>query len=318
MRIAVMGTGAVGGYFGAKLAAAGHELAFIARGEHLVALEQGGLIVQSTSGDLHIRNALFTGDPAAAGIVDLVLFCVKSHATEAAAAACAPMVGPQTMILSLQNGVDNPEKIARIYGRQRTLAGVVYIGAQVTQPGIISHSSGGRVLFGVLDGPAGQGAAVVERAFSTAAIPCEITPAIGKAQWKKLLWNAPFCAISCLTRANVKEIVESESLRKLALDCMAEVMAAAQTCGVELERELLQETIQFSTTLADFKPSMLQDLEAGKRLEFEAFNGVVVKRLREAGKEAPINEVFYGALKYLDQKIREKRAPESLNRTAHA
>jgi 2-dehydropantoate 2-reductase len=306
MRIAVMGTGAVGGYFGAKLAAAGHELVFIARGAHLLAMEQSGLTVQSSSGDLHIRKALFAADPAAAGIVDLVLFCVKSHATEAAATACAPMIGPQTMILSLQNGVDNAEKIARMYGEERTLAGVVYIGAQVMEPGIVKHSSGGRIIFGAPNGPVGERAGLVERAFSTAAIPCEISPAIGKAQWKKLLWNAPFCAISCLTRANVREIVESESLRKLAVDCMAEVIAAAQTCGVELEREVVQETVQFSTTLGDFKPSMLQDLEAGKPLEFEAFNGIVVKLLRQAGKEAPINEVFYGALKYLDQKIREK------------
>jgi 2-dehydropantoate 2-reductase len=304
-----MGTGAVGGYFGAKLAAAAHNLVFIARGEHLAAMQRRGLTVISPSGNLRITNALFTADPAAAGVVDLVLFCVKSYATEGAAGAAAPLVGPDTLILSLQNGVDNPAKIAAVYGNARTLAGVVYVGAQVTEPGTIQHSSGGRIVFGALDGEMAAGAEAIARALSAAAIPCEISRRITKAQWQKLLWNAPFCAISCLTRANVKEIVESDSLRKLAVDAMREVTAAAKTCGVDLEPELIEETLEFSKTLGDFKPSMLQDLEAGKPLEFEAFHGFVLALLRGAGMEAPIHEVFYGALKYLDKKIRANAQP---------
>jgi 2-dehydropantoate 2-reductase len=303
MRIAVMGAGAVGGYFGAKLAAS-HEVAFIARGDHLSAMQRRGLKIMSAGGDLHVREALFTAEPAAAGRVELVLFCVKSHATEAAAAALAPVIGPRTLILSLQNGVDNGEKIAVRYGAERTLPGVVYIGAQVTEPGVINHSSGGRIVFGGLSGPLPAGAGTVAPILTAAAIPCEISDDIAKAQWKKLLWNAPFCAISCLTRATVRDIVQSESLRKLALDCMTEVAAAARTRGVILEEELMQETIEFSKTLGDFKPSMLQDLEALKPLEFEAFNGVVLKLLRAAGVDAPTNTVFYGALQYLDKKIR--------------
>jgi 2-dehydropantoate 2-reductase len=127
---------------------------------------------------------------------------------------------------------------------------------------------------------------------------------IDKAQWRKMLWNAPFCAISCLTRATVKDIIESASLRKLAIDCMEEVSAAARTQGVDLEPEWVDETLKFSQSLGDFKPSMLQDLEAGKPLEFEAFNGVVVNLLRQANREAPTNQVFYGALHYLDKRIR--------------
>jgi 2-dehydropantoate 2-reductase len=121
-----------------------------------------------------------------------------------------------------------------------------------------------------------------------------------------LLWNAPFCAISCLTGATAREIAESASLRKLAIDCMAEVIAAAKTQGFDLAPEWVDETIRFSQGLGDFKPSMLQDLEAEKPLEYEAFNGVVVNLLRQAGREAPINQVFYGALRYLDKKIRAR------------
>jgi 2-dehydropantoate 2-reductase len=306
VRIAVMGAGAVGGYFGAKLGAAGHNVVFIARGKHLDALRRNGLRVNGPGGELHIENALFTADPARAGSADLVLLCVKSYDTELATEALRPIVGEETAVLSLQNGIDNPDKIAQRFGAQRTVAGVVYVGAQVVAPGVIEHSSGGRIIFGPPSGGQSEGAKKVHEALAAAAIPCEISADIKSALWRKLLWNAPFCAISCLTRAKVKNIVESESLSKLATDCMEEVRQAAQTRNVDLPRHLIGEVFEFSKTLGDFKPSMLQDLEAGKPLEYEAFNGIVVKLLGAAGKDAPVNGVFYGALQYLDKKIRRE------------
>lgn len=306
MRIAVMGAGAVGGYFGAKLAAAAHEVLFIARGDHLEAMRREGLFIQSPAGDLHIREAEFAAEPPANGRADLILFCVKSYDTELGAKSLEPLMSDSTLVLSLQNGIDNPAKIARLWHESRTLAGVVYIGAQISAPGKIRHSSGGRILFGPLQSTLTSQMRSLEETLTLAGISCEATAEIRAAQWKKLLWNAPFCAISCLTRTTVKEIIESESLRKLAVDCMAEVREAAACHGIRLEPELVNETLVFSKTLGDFKPSMLQDLEAQKPLEYEAFNGFVVKTLTEAAKEAPTNRVFYGALKYLDQRIRAK------------
>ena len=308
MRIAVMGAGAVGAYFGAKLSASGHNVAFLARGVHLDALRRKSLRVVSPGGDLRVQNALFTNDPGKVAAVDLILFCVKSYDTDVAVGALAPMIGNATTILSLQNGVDNADKIAARWGQRRTLAGVVYLGSQLVGPGTIKHSAGGRIVFGEMNGSVGDTTKSIEQALTAAQIPCEISKDIRKAQWRKLLWNAPFCAISCLTRTTVKEIIESDSLRKLAVDCMNEVMQAARTQGVDLEPELLDETLTFSKTLGDFKPSMLQDLEARKPLEYEAFNGVVVKLLRHAGKEVPVNQVFYGTLEYLDKQIREEAA----------
>jgi 2-dehydropantoate 2-reductase len=304
MRIAVMGSGAVGGYFGAKLATAGHEVIFIARGNHLAALKRSGLYVESSQENLHISGALFTDDPDPGDTAELVLFCVKSYDTDTAVRTIAPLITPITRILSLQNGVDNPSRIARIWGAERTLAGIVYLGAQLVRPGTIRHSSGGRIIFGELDGSIHEPTNAIQRLMSAAKIPCEVSAEIKKAQWRKLLWNAPFCAISCLTRATVKEIIESASLRKLAVDCMAEVIAAAKTQGVYLEPACIDETLEFSRTLGDFKPSMLQDLEAGKPLEFEAFNGVVLNCLRQSGNGAAANEVFCGALAYIDKKLR--------------
>ncbi len=308
MRIAVMGTGAVGGYFGAKLAAAGHELAFLARGKRLDAMRRAGLRISSTDGDLHITDAVFSASPADVGIVDLILFCVKSYDTEAAAQSLGAMVGRHTTILSLQNGIDNPARIARLWGEQRTLAGVVYIGAQGASPGVIIHSAGGKIIFGQLEKKADDSAQAVERLLSQAGIACELSSSIQKVQWSKLLWNAPFCAISCLTRADVKQIVESDALTKLALDCMAEVQAAARSRGVDLPRGLFDETIAFSRGLGAFKPSMLQDLTARKPLEYEAFNGIVTNILQQAGQAAPINQTFYALLQHLDNQLREEAA----------
>jgi 2-dehydropantoate 2-reductase len=304
MRIAVMGTGAVGGYFGAKLSAAGHEVVFIARGRNLAALKRHGLRIESFQGNLRIGNALFTDNPAAATGVELVLFCVKSYDTEVSAAALLPFMSATGRVLSLQNGVDNASRIARLCGFERTLAGVVYIGAQLIEPGVVKHSSGGKIVFGELQGGVHDATRTIEKALLASTIPCEVSTAIAKAQWRKLLWNAPFCAISCLTGATSAEIAEAATLRKLAIDCMAEVIAAAKTQGFDLAPEWVEETIQFSRTLGNFKPSMLQDLEAKKPLEYEAFNGVVVDLLRQAGQDAPINQVFYSALGYLDKKIR--------------
>lgn len=306
MRIAVMGAGAVGAYFGAKLAAAGHDLAFIARGKHLAAMQANGLKVNSSSGNLPIAHARFTADTGEIGAVDLILFCVKSYDTISAAASLKPLVSRDTMILSLQNGVDNAEKIAQLWGDERTLAGVVYIGAQITEPGVVTHSAGGKIVFGQMDGAVGQSAKAIDQMLSAAGIPRELSANIQRVQWSKLLWNAPFCAISCLIRAPMKQIIESEPLVQLALECMAEVKAAALTRGVDLPPALFDETISFSRGLGAFKPSMLQDLEAGKPLEFEAFNGVVVKRLSQVGKRAPVNQGFYALLGHLDKNTREE------------
>jgi 2-dehydropantoate 2-reductase len=304
VRIAVMGAGAVGGYFGARLAATSNEVAFIARGPHLKALRRDGLAVESYQCNLYIRDALFTDDLPQVGCVDLILFCVKSYDTEPVAQSLGPMIRPETIILSLQNGVDNADKIARLWKNNPVLAGVVYIASEILGPGRIKHSAGGKIVFGEPDGRPQVTSEAVERVLASAAISYEVNRDIRAAQWRKLLWNAPFCAISCLTRATVKEIVESDALTKLALDCMAEVQQAATTQAVDLSAALFDETLRFSKGLGDFKPSMLQDLETRKPLEYEAFNGIVVKLLERAGKPAPTNRVFYRALKYLDERIR--------------
>jgi len=171
MRIAVMGTGAVGGYFGAKLAAAGHELAFIARGRHLQALRENGLRVTSENGNLQIDKAQFTNDTATIGNVDAILFCVKSYDTEVAAEQIKQLVSDQTLILSLQNGVDNPDKLAGVFDSGQILPAVVYVGAQLSAPGLVTHANGGRIIFGQIDGGISESSKSLRQILSNAGIP---------------------------------------------------------------------------------------------------------------------------------------------------
>ena len=306
MRVAVMGAGAVGGYFGARLAASGQDVLFIARGEHLAAMRRGGLRIKSPQGDLFVPSS-FASEPKEVGPVDLVLFCVKSYSTDEAAQRLAPLVGEETVILSLQNGVDNPDRIARLWGKERTLAGVVYIGARISAPGMIEHAAGGKIVMGELDGGVNGGTRAVQQIFSQANVPCAVSGEILKVMWTKLVWNAPFCALSCLARATVKEIMETDSLRELALKCMEEVTEAAKCQAIELGPSAVEEAMSLSRGLGDFKPSMLQDLEAGKALEYEALNGIVVSLLSRQGKRAPINETCHALLKCVDHKIRTGR-----------
>jgi 2-dehydropantoate 2-reductase len=307
MRIAVMGSGAVGAYFGAKLARAGNDVAFVARGNHLTAMRCHGLHVHSPEGNLHVQNSLFTETPSDIGIVDLILFCVKSYDTQTAVKALGPLIGPDTTILSLQNGIDNPAKIAEQWGAERTWAGVVYIGAHISSPGIVNHSSGGRIISGPLKSKPAEKIYAIESILSAAGVPCQIVSNIQQIQWTKLLWNAPFCAIACITGANVAEILRSQELTAIAVECMKEVRAAARTRDIDIDSQLISDTLKFSKSLGSFKPSMLQDLEAGKPLEYEAFNGIVVRLLKEHGLEAPVNRVFYATLAYRESQDRAGR-----------
>jgi 2-dehydropantoate 2-reductase len=307
MRIAVMGAGAVGGYFGARLAASGADVTFIARGEHLKAMRQDGLRVKSIKGDLEIHSE-FVASSDRIVPVDLVLFAVKSQDTEEAARSLAPFMGASTVVVSLQNGVDNADKIARLWGGERSLAAVAYIAARISAPGVIEHSGGGRITLGSLQPGGEESALAVHAMLAEARISCDVSSDIREVLWQKLAWSAPFCALSCLLHMTVGDILGSASLEALVQGGIDEVLAAARCRGIDLPASTAQDVLSSSIALRDVKPSMLQDLEAGKPLEHEALNGIVVRILQQAGKRAPINEILYAALKRIDQDLRAKHS----------
>src|SRR5574337_329290 len=288
MKVAVVGVGAVGGYFGGLLAKGGADVTFIARGERLEALRAKGLTVKSGKGDFSIR-VLATDDPTEVGLVDLVLFCVKSYDTESAIRQALPMVGQQTVILSLQNGIDNEEKIATLAGKEKVLAGVAYIGASVPEPGVVCHQESGRIVFGEVDGGVSERVLRLKAFFDRCGLPAEASPDMRKILWTKLAWNAPFNAINTLVGGPVKAIIENPQTFELARRVTEEVVAVANASGVPLAFEQVWErNIRFSQDY-NVKTSMLQDLEAGKPLEYEALNGVIVKKAAELGLPVPCN-----------------------------
>ncbi|MDI6654624.1 MAG: 2-dehydropantoate 2-reductase, partial [Candidatus Hydrothermarchaeota archaeon] len=208
MKVAVMGAGAVGGYFGGVLAKSGADITLIARGKHLEAMRKDGLLIKSYRGDFR-ADVKATSDPKEAGPTDLILFTVKSYDTEEAIRLCRPMIQENTCILSLQNGIDNDEKIAREAGREKIIGGVAYIGVALDEPGVILHSAAGKIAIGELNGKITHRIKKIAEMFSAAWIPCEISEDIIKLKWKKLVWNAAFNALTTITGASVALVLVS-------------------------------------------------------------------------------------------------------------
>jgi 2-dehydropantoate 2-reductase len=274
---------------------------FIARGERLEALRAKGLTVKSGKGDFSICVRA-TDDPAEVGSVNLILFCVKSYDTESAIRQTLPMVGQQTVVLSLQNGIDNEEKIAALIGKEKVLAGVAYIGASVLGPGVILHQEAGRIVFGEVDGGVSERVTNLKLFFDQCGLPAETSPDMKQVLWAKLAWNAPFNAINALVGGPVKAILENPHTLELARRVTAEVVTVANASGVRLAfSEVWKRNIQFSQGY-NVKTSMLQDLETGKRLEYEALNGVMINKAAEHGLATPYNVALYALLSRLTPK----------------
>ena len=300
MKIAVMGAGAVGGYFGALLHRGGLDVTLIARGRHLEAIKAHGLRIKSTQGDLTVP-AKAVGDPRAVGPVDLILFCVKSYDTESAARQCLPIVQESTAILCLQNGVDNEEKIAMVAGGEKVLGGVAYIGAGVSEPGVVVHTAEGRIVFGEMRGGVSERVRCLEQIFRDAGFPAEVSSNIQAILWGKLCWNAAFNALNTLVGGDVRVLVERPETRTLARQAMEEVRAVANANNVPLSADLAERLLTWTDTAAGaMKTSTRQDLEAGKRLEVEALNGAVVRKGEAAGVPTPFNFALYALLKAID------------------
>jgi len=298
MKVAVMGTGAIGGYVGARLAAAGVEVTFIARGAHLAAIRAAGLRVSSPLGDVHVMPATATEAPADVGPVDIVLLGIKLYDVEAAARAIAPMVGEGTAIICVQNGVDATAIMARLYGEARVVGGTVMINAEIVAPGVIRHNAMTLVTLGELDG---RKSARLERfvaVANAAGIEARLSPDIRLEIWRKFLLMAPMAAISAMTRLPLARIREHAESLRLAEQGMREVVAVASSVGVGLTDADVERTLAFVTGMVPtWKASLTVDLEQGRRLEIEWLSGAVC-RLGEAAKiETPFHRVALGVLK---------------------
>ena len=291
MRILVHGAGAVGGYFGALLA----------RGENLNALRRDGLTVQLESSTLRVAPVAAVADPREAPGADLVLVCVKSYDTAAAAASLRPAVRPDTIVLSLQNGVENEDVLARGLGLPPLMLALTRIGVAMTAPATILYSGRGTILFGEPDGRPSERARRIAEALAAAGVPHQLRADILVAAWEKLAWNAGFNAVTTLTQSTVAEALALPASRDLLVRAMEEVDAVATALGVPVRRERTDTVLAESASgLPDFETSMLQDLRRGRRLEHDALNGAVVRAGARAGVPVPVNAVLGALLARLD------------------
>jgi 2-dehydropantoate 2-reductase len=299
MRIAIFGTGGVGGYFGARLAAAGSDVGFIARGAHLAAMREHGLQIKSPLGDLIVPTPKASDDPAAIGPVDVVLFCVKLYDTEAAAARLQPLLGPDTAVISLQNGVDSEARIEAIIGKGHVVGGVAYISAVLDRPGVMHHlNTQAKLAYGELDGRKTPRLERFHAACQAAGFTCEWSDDINVVIWEKFVMLAAMAAATGVTRSAIGPILADIDTRALFTDAMREVAAVAKAKGVILAPDVVERTLKFAGQLpAAMKASLAHDLDRGNRIEIEGLSGAVMRLGKEAGVPTPVHRAVYAALK---------------------
>jgi len=300
MRIAAMAAGAVGAYFGARLQAAGHDVFYIARGAHREALEKNGLTIESVHGNLHLPKVNVTDDPAKVGPVDIVLFAVKLWDTEKAAEQAKPLLGPNTRVITLQNGVDSYERIAPVVGSEHAIPGVTYVVTVIERPGVIKQTSQFQAIFcGTIDGrPDAQLQAFADAA-RAANVPVMISDNIERERWHKFILLTATSGATSVTRLSMGPILADPDTRALFRNIMRETLAVGKAKGVKLDDAFIDDRMAFVDKMvpASMKASMANDLDRGNRLELDWLAGEVCRLGREFKVPTPVNDTIYAALK---------------------
>jgi len=299
MRIAIFGSGGVGGYFGGRLAQAGVDTVFIARGAHLAALRERGLKVSSIAGDFALPWVSATDDPAIAGAVDAVLLAVKAWQIPEAALAMRPMIGPATFVVPLENGVEAPDQLAEALGPRHVMGGLCRILAYLTGPGEIRHAAIDPYLgFGELDGSLSPRAEDLRMALSRAAgMTAELLTDIRAAMWSKFLFIAPVSGLGAVTRVPIGVFRAMPATRRLLVEAFSEITLLAAALGVSLPADAIQRTLAFTDGIpADGTSSMQRDLMEGRPSELDAQVGAVVRLAERAGVEVPVHRFLLAAL----------------------
>jgi 2-dehydropantoate 2-reductase len=293
-----MGTGGVGGYFGGRLAKAGHDVAFVARGRQLAALRAHGLRVESPFGDVRLPEVEVTDDPSTLDPVDIVLFGVKLWDTETAADLVKPLLGKRTAVVSFQNGVVADDVLRRELGAEHVLGGVCYIDATIAEPGLIRHSGTlQKLVFGEYDGTVSQRVRAFHDACAESGFDVEISTRIARTVWEKFVFLVGLSGTTSTARCAVGRIRSNSRARSFLHDVMAEVVQVARAEGVPLPEDYAADQLTFVDTVpAGMTSSMHRDLERGNRLEVAWLSGDVVRRGAELGVSTPCNRAVFDIL----------------------
>lgn len=299
-QIVVMGAGAVGGYFGGRIAErTSRKVTLIARGKHLQAIRERGLEIRSPDGDSTVKTPAFE-NPAQAGPPDLVLFTVKSYDTEAAIEQVRPVVSEYTQILAIQNGIENYTKLKQAFGEERVIQGFCRIGAHIVEPGVVEHKSLGSITVGEPDGSTSARLKALDVIFAETNIQFEISTDILHEIWVKFVWNCIFNMITGIAVVTVDRLFEDKRSEQLCNSLFNEIKAVAAAEGVTLTERDKTVIIEKSKGSKGFITSTYTDRKKGKRLEYEAFTGAVVRLAKKHDVKVPHNETLYALLKLID------------------
>jgi len=290
MRIAIVGSGGVGGYFGGRLAAAGVDVAFVARGAHLEAMRARGLRITSPKGDLHLPRVIAESDPAAIGPVDIVFFAVKLYDTDSALALLPPLIRPDTIVIGFQNGVETVETLTRAVGAEHTAGGVSYVSAVIAEPGVIRHTAMDHLLFGKPDGSRSPQLEALLEACRPAGFQSTLSADITVEIWTKFVRLSVFSGMTAVTRAPIGVIVNDPELLEMLKAAVRETLAVAHAKGVAVAGTIDEDVATAYKGLPpQAKASMLEDLERGRRIELPWLSGAVARIGREVGVPTPIH-----------------------------
>jgi 2-dehydropantoate 2-reductase len=298
MRIAILGSGGVGGYFGARLAAAGVDVHFIARGAHLAAMREKGLRIESPLGDLQIPKVNATDDPAAIGPVDIVFFAVKLYDTDAALLMLPPLLGPQTIVIPFQNGVDSVQVLTRAIGKAHVAGGVAYVSAVIAEPGLIRHTAMNRLIFGPVSGQPSALLKELLEACQRAGIDTTLSERIQVDIWAKFVRLTAYSAMTAVTRAPIGPIRSDHDLRTMMETLLHESITVARGRQVPLPHSTFADAVAASDALPPgAKSSMLEDLERGRPLELPWLSGGIVRIAEEVGVNVPTHRLVVALLR---------------------
>jgi 2-dehydropantoate 2-reductase len=309
LKIVMMGSGGVGGFFGGHLARSGHDVSFVARGAHLEALRKNGLTIENkTQGDIHIPGVKVTDDPASLGTADLVILSVKLWDAEAAAQAIRPIVGPHTGVLSLQNGVVKDDILRRFFDPAQVMGGVCYVATHIARPGVVEQvGSMQRIVVGEYDGRKSQRAQALYEALAQSGVAAELSSDVRRAIWEKYVFLVGLSATTTTMRSTIGPIRENPRTRAFLHDIMREVVAVGRALGVALPEDYADQRLAFADTVpATMTSSMHHDLERGNRIEVAWLSGGVVELGRKAGVATPCNRAVWDILELYSQ---GRRAP---------
>lgn len=298
MKIGIFGTGALGGFYGGTLVKGGADVVFIARGKILEAIRKRGLRIKSFKHGQFTVKVKAKENPEEVGKVDVVLLCVKSYDTEGVAPLLFSILKEDSVVISVQNGIENEEILSKVVGKDRVLGATAFIGAYVKSPGIVIHQAAGLLEIGELSGKVTERVKNIVNFFKSNGIEARVSEDINYALWKKLLWNVSFNPYSVITRATVGQMLKLSETKEVLRRLMEEAALVAKAYGVELKaKTIIDDYLNPSEDLRDYKTSMLLDFERGKPLEIEGITGALIRKARDKGIDVPYNKCVYATVK---------------------